>query len=78
MPLEMLMQEAKGMTDESLMEVIHFMQFLKIAPMRTLSATITPVNDEKTTVYREPGLYKGQIKMAEEFDAPLDDFEEYM
>lgn len=26
-------------------------------------------------VYRKPGIYKGQIKMAKGFDDPLDDFE---
>ncbi|WP_218145607.1 DUF2281 domain-containing protein [Cyclobacterium xiamenense] len=27
---------------------------------------------------RELGKYKGKIKMADDFNAPLDDFEEYM
>ena len=30
MPIDLLLKEAKGMTDDSLMEVIHYMRYLKI------------------------------------------------
>ena len=78
MPLDMLLQEAKGMTDDALMEVVHFMQFIKTTPMKPVSVVVTSIDDHQEKVYREPGLYKDQIKMSEGFDDPLDDFEEYM
>lgn len=75
MPLEMLiMQEAKGMSDEELMEVLHYMQYLKIAP----KTAVTSNNNKEKTIYRSPGLYKDQIILKAGFDEPLDDFEEYM
>ena len=77
MPIDALIQEAKGMTDDTLMEVIHYMQYLKIAPLRRNSYMVTPTSQNRN-VYRKPGLYKGQIKMAEGFDEPLEDFKEYM
>ena len=74
MPLEMLIQEAQGMSDEAIMEVIHFMQFLKIAPRAASAGSDT----SEKKIYRKPGLYKDQIVMLAGFDEPLDDFEEYM
>jgi hypothetical protein len=78
MPLDMLLQEAKGMTDDELMEVVHFMQFLKIAPAKSVAVFVSPMASQEKKIYREPGLYKDQIKITEGFDDPLDDFEEYM
>ena len=78
MPIDALIQEAKGMTDETLMEVVHFMQYLKIAPLRKSSFSFAFAGESKKTVYRKPGLYKDQIRIAAGFDDPLDDFKEYM
>src|SRR5690242_3024678 len=39
-------------------------------------AQIIPIDAPKTLPV--PGLWRGQIWMAEDFDAPLKDFEEYM
>ena len=33
---------------------------------------------EPTAMPRTPGLMKGKFFMAEDFDAPMDDFKEYM
>ena len=74
MPIDVLIQEAKGMTDDALMEVIHFMQYLKIAPVRKSYFGITPADQTKGTIYRVPGIYKNKIKIAEGFDNPFDDF----
>ena len=76
MPLEMLIQEAQGMSDEELLEVLHYMQFLKIAPKSSVAVSLK--EDEKKKIYRKPGLYKNQIVLLAGFDEPLDDFEEYM
>ena len=79
MPIDMLVQEAQGMTDESLMEVIRFMQFLKTVPSGILPVVpVASPAEEGGKIYRRPGLYKGRIRLAEGFDDPLDDFEEYM
>lgn len=78
MSIDALIQEARGMTDDTLMEVIHFMKYLKIAPLRKSSFKVVPTGQNEKSVYRRPGLYKDQIRIAEGFDDPLDDFKEYM
>ena len=71
MALEMLIREAKGMPEDALMQVVHFMRFLKLESIRSC--------DESSVVrLRKAGKRKGQIIMAEDFDVPLEDFKEYM
>ncbi len=77
MPLDLLIQETKGLSEEAIMEIVRFTRFIKLETM------ILPFEDGKKTndgkaIRRQAGLLKGRIKMAEDFDAPLDDFEEYM
>lgn len=38
----------------------------------------TKINPLKTEKKRILGLLKGKMKMSEDFDAPLDDFKDYM
>ena len=78
MLIDMLLQEAKGMTDDAILEVVRFIQFLKIAPVKNVSSFAAQAGNEGKKVYRKPGLYKEQIKIADGFDDPLDDFEENM
>ena len=67
MALEMLIREAKGMSDDALIQVVHFMRFLKLESIRS--------RDESSDVrLRKAGKRKGQIVMAEDFDVPLEDF----
>ena len=73
MALDLIVQEAEGMTDEALMEVVRYMRFLKIEIIR--SATETKQGKRKK---RTGGIYHGQIRIADDFDAPLSDFQEYM
>lgn len=70
MALDLIVQEAEGMTDEALMEVLHYMQFIKI--------TMKPSAEPGKKKRRIGGIYHGQIRIAPDFDAPLDDFAEYM
>ena len=77
MPFEMLLEEAREMTDEALMEVIHYIQFLKTSSKDTNDVEIAPSREDKGKIYREPGIYKNKLKILEGFDEPLDDFEEY-
>jgi len=36
------------------------------------------INSSKSANQRKPGMLRGKIRMTEDFDAPLQDFEEYM
>ncbi|WP_262250003.1 type II toxin-antitoxin system VapB family antitoxin [Parapedobacter soli] len=40
--------------------------------------TKTRVPREKRKIPRKIGLLKGKLQMADDFDAPLDDFKDYM
>lgn len=75
MPLELLLQqEAKGLTDEELKEVIRYVRFIKIeagVPTKYSKSTISSTGKKKI---RSAGKYRGQGWMADDFDAPLDDF----
>ena len=77
MALELLLEEAQGMSEASLMEVVRFMRFVKQENNRDLKESIPYLPEDNKLVFRKPGLYKGQIVMADDFDAPLDDFKEY-
>jgi hypothetical protein len=77
MALELLLEEAQGMSEASLMEVVRFMRFVKQENNRDLKESIPYLPEDNKPVFRKPGLYKGQIVMADDFDAPLDDFKEY-
>jgi len=46
-------------------------------PTGPVILTFTPANTEPTKE-REFGCLKGQIWMADDFDAPLEDFKDYM
>ncbi len=71
MAIELILQEAQGLSEESLMEVLRFMRFIKAESGTAESA-------EERTPVRRAGLYRGQIWAADDFDAPLDEFKEYV
>ncbi len=71
MAIDTLINEAKGMSDQDINEVIDFIRFIKIRSFRTDAV-------EKKMKYRQAGRLQGKIRMSEDFDAPLDDFKEYM
>ena len=73
MPLDMLISEANGLSDDALMEVVRFMRFLKTERKETGNES-----GEGGKKRRKAGMYAGQIWMAEDFDEPLEDFREYM
>ena len=76
MPLDLLVAEAEGMTDDAIMEVVRFMKFIKIE--QRSSSVYAPHKPEKRL--REAGYFKNTGKgwMTDDFDEPLDDFGEYM
>lgn len=71
MAIDTLINETKGMSEQDINEVIDFIRFIKIRPYK---------NENLTTrkKYRRAGRHQGKIRMSEDFDAPLDDFKEYM
>ena len=73
MALDLILQEAEGMSDEALMEVLHYMQFIKVTAAYKQSTETSQKRKRRTG-----GIYQGKIKIAPDFDAPLEDFREYM
>jgi len=47
-------------------------------PLTDTEVTIIIETEKKYPKKRTPGLLKGKIKMMPDFNAPLDDFREYM
>ena len=76
--LDLLLEEAQGMSEASLMEVVRFMRFVKMENNGNPEEPVSHYAEGSSNVIRKPGLYKGLIKMADDFDAPLEDFKEYM
>ena len=75
MALELILQEAQGLSEESLMEVLRFMRFIK-AESTNVSASDAAQGDSPKR--RKAGQYQGQILMSDDFDAPMSEFKEYM
>ncbi len=65
MSTHLLLEEVKGKNDVDIMEVVRFIRFLK---------------QEGKRKRRNAGLFKNTGKgwMADDFDEPLSDFQEYM
>ena len=59
--------EINNLPFEQRKEVEKFVESLKIK-----------IKPESTRKNREFGYFKGQIKLSDDFDAPLEDFSEYM
>jgi hypothetical protein len=69
MALDLLLEEAQGMSEDSLMEVVRFMRFVK----QENNISAPQISADGKPVIRKPGLYKDQIFISDDFDAPLDD-----
>jgi len=65
-----LIQEIQTLPESLKQEVLHFVQFLK----QKQSVEIEPEKPRR----RKFGSAKGKYTMADDFDAPLEDFAEYM
>ena len=74
MPLDMLIAETKGMSDEAIRDILRYARFVKYEYQRSAG----PMAETNKPAIRKAGKYKGKIEMSEDFDAPLDDFKEYM
>ena len=78
MTLDLVMQEARGMSDEALMEIVRLMRFIKIDSLGKTDASPIPSLYENIITYRKAGKRRGQIRITDDFDEPLEDFKEYM
>ncbi len=47
-------------------------------PMHMAPAYFHIQKSEAQNIKRVPGIMKGEVYMSDDFDAPLDDFKEYM
>ena len=75
MALELILQEAQGLSEESLMEVLRFMKFIKAESAKAAAPDTAQGDAQKR---RKAGQYQSQIWLADDFDAPLSEFKEYM
>lgn len=73
MSVEALVKEAQGLPEELIMNAVTYLRFLKFT-MENTKPQALPEKKKK----RKAGLWKGLIKISDDFDDPLDDFEEYM
>lgn len=67
---QVLIKDFQTLSENLKQEVIDFVQFLKQKQTSTVENT--------TPKKRKAGSAKGEIFMADDFDAPLEDFAEYM
>lgn len=66
-----LIQEIYTLPENLKLEVLHYIQFLK-------QKQTEKTEPEKPRKKRKAGSAKGKFVMADDFDAPLEDFAEYM
>ena len=70
MTTALIEQKLASIPQEYLDEVAVFLDFL--------SYRIQKSEAQNQNIKRMPGIMKGEVYMSDDFDAPLDDFKEYM
>ena len=70
MTTALIEQKLASIPKEYLNEVAMFLDFL--------SYRIQKSEVQNQNIKRIPGIMKGEVYMSDDFDAPLDDFKEYM
>ncbi len=74
---ELLLQAIDISSEEQLAQTLTFLQTLnRNTPISSDRSEI--IEDKEPTQYRQAGSLKGKITMTEDFDAPLEDFKDYM
>ena len=68
-----ILEKLEKLSDSLQTEVLHYIEFLSERYTKTDEVTIEPPNKRGGL-----GRLKGQIWMADDFDAPLEDLQEYM
>lgn len=69
---ELILSEIQQLPESLKQEVLHFVRFLQ----QKTTTVLQPTKPESTE--RIFGVSKGKYRLAEDFDAPLDDFKEYI
>lgn len=69
---ELILSEIQQLPENLKQEVLHFVRFLRQEKATSLQST------KSETEERIFGISKGKYRLAADFDAPLDDFKQYM
>ena len=73
MSVDVLMKEVQGMPEALIMDLVRYVRAMKSDHgLGDLDAKV----DDTGEWYRKPGLLEGKIIISDDFDAPLDDFED--
>ena len=79
MPFEGAVKQAySNLSPAQQLTACQFILFLGTQPSSPSEVLNVDVASNGKKILRKPGLYEGKIKMSSDFDAPLDDFKEYM
>jgi len=73
MPIDLLMKETDGVSDDIIMSAVYYIRFLKNE--KKAEKEKVKKNGNIRGLY---GIYKGKGWMSDDFDEPLEDFKEYM
>ena len=73
MPFELLIKAETGLPDKYVEMLLHYIRFLQSEYREEQARETSP-----SAPIRKAGRYQGKGWMADDFDAPLDDFKEYM
>ena len=74
MALELLISEARDLSEDSIMEVVQYIRAIKFKSRH--AENDVPLSEQP--VIREAGMYRGQVFLSDDFNEPLEDFKEYM
>ncbi len=71
MAIDLLLQEAQGLSEDTILEIVRFVQFIK--QERNSQGEAAPGSRRSLSE-----KYAGKVKMSEDFDEPLEEFRAYM
>jgi hypothetical protein len=72
---ELVYEHLKKLPESTVAEVLDFVEFLE--QKQRLSGHADHPEGEMGKGPRQPGSARGQVRMAPDFDAPLEDFKDY-
>ena len=78
MPYEVLETKIKSLPAQAFNEVAHYVDYILMVYSSQIESIRHNESNSEQTVIRQPGLLRGKIKIADDFDEPLEDFKEYM
>ena len=78
MPIELLVKNATGLPDKYVEMAVSYIHFLQAQFQQEQASGPASLAGNGKPILRKAGKYKGKISVPEDFNAPLDDFKEYM